>query len=87
MLTAILLDLVLLNRLYLVHLPLVPTNTTNDGFKGYSLYNRIVRKYFRANKSTNGGWFWGKVKLYSPNTGLYTIEYEDDDEENFIEIK
>jgi hypothetical protein len=63
----------------------LPCNTTNDGFLGYSLYNRVVRKYFRANKSTSGGWFWGKVKLYSPNTGLYTVEYEDDDEEQLYE--
>jgi hypothetical protein len=63
----------------------IPCNTTNDGFLGYSLYNRIVRKYFRANKSTNGGWFWGKVKLYSPITKLYTVEYEDDDEEQLYE--
>jgi hypothetical protein len=55
------------------------------GFFSYSLYGRLVRKYFPTNKLSTGGWFWGKVTLYSPQKDMYTIEYEDGDWEQLTE--
>jgi hypothetical protein len=56
-----------------------------SGFYSYSLYGRVVRKFFPPNGKTTGGWFWGEVELYNPAKGLYKVSYEDSDWEHLTE--